>query len=79
MPSVFIFTVSLLKDGDCSVTRSTLSRDADGPVVARRADLENYFKGSVLRGKWGGITAGTPVGAWNDLDRVSIVELTVMQ
>jgi hypothetical protein len=77
---VFIFTVSLLKDGDCSVTRSTLSRDADAPVVVRRADLENYFKGSVLiRGKWVGITAGTLVGAWNDLDRVGIVELTVME
>jgi hypothetical protein len=66
---MFIFTISLLNNGNCRVTRSTTAGDVTAPVVLRRADLENYFKGSVL-------VRGTLADAWRDLDQVGIIEIS---
>ena len=57
---MFIFTISLLNNGNCRVTRSTTAGDVTAPVVLRRADLEDYFKGSVL------VIRGTLADAWRD-------------
>lgn len=67
---MFIFTISVLNNGNCRLTRSTTAGDVSAPVVLRRADVENYFKGSVL-------VRGTLADAWEHLDRVGIVEFSV--
>jgi hypothetical protein len=70
--SVFIFTVSVLKNGDCRVTRSTVSGDVSIPMIFRRAELEDYFRGTAL-------VRGTLEDAWKDLDRVGIVEFSAIE
>jgi hypothetical protein len=67
-----IFTVTLLKNGDCEVTQSTFSRDLRPPVVLHRTALENYFRGIVL-------VRGTLEDMLKDLDRVGIVEFTAFE
>ena len=69
MPGALIFNISLINNGDCRVTRSTAAGDVTSPVVLRRPDLEDYFKGSVL-------VRGTLADAWRDLDQVGIVEIS---
>jgi hypothetical protein len=69
---LIIFTVALLKNGDCEVTESTFSRNLRPPVVLHRTDLENYFRRVVL-------VRGTLEDAWKDLDRVGIVEFTAFE
>ena len=72
MSSVFIFTVSLLKNGDCEVTQSTFSGNVRPPVLLHRTDLETYFRGAVL-------VRGMLEDALKDLDRVGIVEFTAFE
>ena len=72
MPGALIFNISLINNGNCRVTRSTAAGDVTSPVVLRRPDLEDYFKGSVL-------VRGTLADAWKDLDRVGIVEFSVLE
>jgi hypothetical protein len=72
MPHMAIFSVSLTENGDCRVTRSTRSGDISGPVVVRRVELEDYFKGCVL-------VRGTLEDALRDLDRVGIVEFSAVE
>jgi len=72
MPGVLIFNISLTKNGSCRVTRSTAAGDVTSPVVLRRSDLEHYFKGSTL-------VRGTLSDVWEDLDRVGIVEFSVIE
>jgi hypothetical protein len=67
-----IFTVTLLKNGDCEVTQSTFSRNVLAPVVLHRTDLKTYFRGAVL-------VRGTLEEALKDLDRVGIVEFTAFE
>jgi hypothetical protein len=69
---LIIFTVTLLKNGDCEVTQSTFSRDLRLPVVLHRTALENYFRGIVL-------VRGTLEDMLKDLDRVGIVEFTAFE
>jgi hypothetical protein len=72
MPGALIFNISLINNGNCRVTRSTAAGDVTSPVVLHRPDLEDYFKGSVL-------VRGTLADAWKDLDRVGIVEFSVLE
>jgi hypothetical protein len=69
---LIIFTVALLKNGDCKVTQSTFSGNVRPPVVLHRTDLKTYFRGAVL-------VRGTLEEALNDLDRVGIVEFTAFE
>jgi hypothetical protein len=68
---LLLLTVALLRNGDCKVTHSTFSRTLQ-PVVLRRTDLENYFRGVVP-------VRGTLEDVWKDLDRVGIVEFTAFE
>ena len=65
------FNISLMNNGNYRVTRSTTARDVSAPIILRRPDLENYFKGSVL-------VRGTLPDVWKDLDQVGIVEFSVV-
>jgi hypothetical protein len=68
---LLLFTVALLRNGECKVTHSTFSRTLQ-TIVLRRTDLENYFRGVVP-------VRGTLEDVWKDLDRVGIVEFTAFE
>jgi hypothetical protein len=67
--AVTIFTISLLKDGNCALVESSVSGDVSAPVTLRRSALEDYFRGTDL-------VRGTLEQALKDLDRIGIVEFT---
>jgi hypothetical protein len=72
MQGKLTFNISLMNNGNCRVTRSTAAGDVTSPVVLRRPDLEDYFKGSVL-------VRGTLADVWENLDRVGIIEFSVVE
>jgi hypothetical protein len=72
MPMISIYTISALRSGDYKVERSQLSGQLSPPFILDRIALENYFMDA-------GLVRGTLAEVWNDLDRVGIVEFSVIE
>ena len=72
MPMISISTISALRSGDYKVERSQLSGQLSPPFILDRIALENYFMDA-------GLVRGTLAEVWNDLDRVGIVEFSVIE
>lgn len=69
---ISIYTISALRSGDYKVERSQLSGQLSPPFILDRIALENYFMDA-------GLVRGTLAEVWNDLDRVGIVEFSVIE
>jgi hypothetical protein len=72
MPMISIYTISVLRSGDYKVERSDVSGQPSPPVVFDRIAMEDYFRDAKL-------VRGTLAEAWNDLERVGIVEFSVTE
>jgi hypothetical protein len=72
MPEIRIYTISLLRDGNYRIIRATTSGDVSAPIILNRLAMEDYFRATKL-------VRGTLTQAWEDLDRVGIVEFTVIE
>jgi hypothetical protein len=59
------------KKGDYKLVRSNISGDVSSPFILDRLAMENYFKDARL-------IRGTLTDVWNDLERVGIVDFSVI-
>lgn len=72
MPEVSIYTISRLRNGDYKIARSNASGSEAAPITLDRVAMELYFRGRTL-------VRGTLSDAWDDLDRIGIVEFSVIE
>jgi hypothetical protein len=72
MTEVSIYTISRLRSGNYKIVRSRASGEARDQIILDRLAMELYFKDSTL-------VRGKLTDAWNDLDRVGIVEFSVIE
>jgi hypothetical protein len=72
MAEVSIYTISRLRSGDYKIVRSSASGNEAAPITLDRVAMELYFSGRTL-------VRGTLTGAWDDLDRIGIVEFSVIE
>jgi hypothetical protein len=69
---IWIYTISALRSGDYKVVRSQVSGEASSPFIFDRVAMENYFRDAKL-------VRGTLIDVWGDLERVGIVEFSVIE
>jgi hypothetical protein len=72
MPMISIYTISALRSGDYKVERSDVSGQPSPPFILDRIAIEDYFGNAKL-------VRGTLAEVWNDLERVGIVEFSVIE
>ena len=69
---ISIYTISALRSGDYKVVRSQVSGQLSPPFILDRIAMENYFIDAEL-------VRGTLTEVWSDLERVGIVEFSVIE
>jgi hypothetical protein len=72
MPEVSIYTISRLRNGDYKIVRSSASGNEAAPITLDSVAMGLYFSGRTL-------VRGTLTDAWDDLDRIGIVEFSVIE
>ena len=69
---ISIYTISALRSGDYKVVRSQVSGHVWLPFILDRSAMENYFSDAEL-------VRGTLTEVWSDLERVGILEFSVIE
>jgi hypothetical protein len=69
---ISIYTISVLRSGEYKIVRSQVSGQLSSPLILDRIAMAGYFSDAKL-------VSGTLAEVWNDLERMGIVEFSVIE